>query len=162
MIYEDYNRPYSFRWLERCLKFLKFNIKTTGIMQITSTKSLSDKNSIFEAIKRFRKKYSESLHNTYYDNKEPFYYQKETADFFDEFINFYNIHSTYSGQIYYIYSTIIESEKPNEINKILNLRKKLGLYVKIREIKYKRTCGIKIDEPSLKFLEEEFDKLDCV
>lgn len=162
MIYEDYNRPYSFRWLERCLKFFKFNIKTTGIMQITSTQTLSDKKSIFKAIKEFRKKYSESLFDTYYDKKEPFYYQKETADFFDEFINLYNIHSTYSEQIYFIYSTIVESEKAKDFSKIMNMKKKIGLYVKIREIKHKRNSGINIDEPSLNYLQTELKKLDCV
>lgn len=159
MIYEDYNRPYSFRWVERILKFLNFNIKTTGIMQITSNKLLSDNQSIIEVIKKIRKKYIELLFNTYYDNKEPFYYQKEIKYFFDDFINQYNVHSTYSDQIYYIYSNIVSALSKKEIENLEKKKNKLCFYIKIREIKFKKKCGISIDEPSLKFLEEEFKKV---
>lgn len=160
MIYEDYNRPYSFRWIERIFKFLNFNIKTTRIMQITSDKLLSDNESIIEVIKKIRKKYIERLFNTYNDNKEPFYYQKEIKYFFDDFINQYNVHSTYSDQIYYIYSIILSSLSKEEIETTEKKKNKLCFYVKIREIKFKKNCGISIDAPSLKFLEEEFKNLN--
>lgn len=45
MLTEDINRPPAFRFAERVFFFTK-KIKTTGIMQVTSKKKLSDEESI--------------------------------------------------------------------------------------------------------------------
>lgn len=50
MITEDINRPPFVRWIERLL-FITGKIKTTGIMQVTSNKILSDKESVLLAQK---------------------------------------------------------------------------------------------------------------
>jgi len=51
MLVEHYNRPTGFRFIERML-FPFGIIKSTGIMQITSTKPLSDEQSVVLAIER--------------------------------------------------------------------------------------------------------------
>lgn len=93
MIFENYNRPWIIRKLEY-IKLVFFKNATLGIMQVHSTKYISDKESIKKGISIIENKYKKISKNKKKDKK------------IEEVLYEYNHSNKYVNEIKYIYEIL--------------------------------------------------------
>ena len=92
MIYEDHNRPYSIRFAERFIKKMCPDRKMTlGIMQVATTKNITDMESIEKAVDLLLTSFLENLHNLPVEHT----------------IELYNPSEQYCSEVKAIYETLL-------------------------------------------------------
>ena len=118
MIYENFNRPPFFRFLERMI-FPYFS-KTLGIMQVETKEKISDEQSVDIAIERISNKYNTSLNivKTQTDNSSHYVSQagetlNATGGVIREVLKDYNKDEEYIDGVNEMHSIVISEFYPN-------------------------------------------------
>mgnify|MGYP006189030071 FL=1 len=103
MIYEDFNRPRLFRWMEYIKYFIYRKPLTMGIMQVSSDSFIGDRQSIIISIKRLSIRYEQLLseYNSFVVDGNETEYQKEyrQSEYLERLLQTHNIRSDYSYEI---------------------------------------------------------------
>ncbi len=110
MVYEDFNRPAIARFMERRLFHFSKKPHTYGIMQVKSSKPLSDEESVIKACEKIKADVMSVLQNINHHDEESLL----LFDFYSEIFSLYNPRDEeYSNQVIQVYENIVARFYPS-------------------------------------------------
>lgn len=110
MVYEDFNRPAIARFLERMLFYCSPKTRTYGIMQVKSSKPLSDEESVIKACEKIKADVMSILKNRNNNNEEGIL-------LFEIYSNIFSLYNPkdeeYTNQVSQVYENIVAKFYPS-------------------------------------------------